>query len=222
MDSKSLFPLFLSLLVGCTSQPLNPLVPFQTFWWEEAPKVRVCEDSPASLEQVIEDLIWWYDLNPAYTVASVDTGPCEFRAPRGWIYVKQEDPIGIFEQAGAAGLTDWEGQSTGAMTSATVMLLPDADLVLEEEVHLRILRHEMGHAWGWCHAGPGHIMGGGESSAGMEEYGKPTKEGREASFEMCVCWGREDCYVDEDGVKQSRSGYEPDTGAPSMCEGINW
>jgi hypothetical protein len=120
--------------------------------WSSSPNIEICEDSPISARRIIKELKWWSRLTPSYSYNELIISDCDYPIESGWIRFTVADP----------SLLESNGWSAYAYTDFNRDWSINYSRVSLNELNNKwIIRHEIGHAFGWDHVPEkqeGHLM----------------------------------------------------------------
>jgi hypothetical protein len=135
--------------------------------WSSPPNIQVCEDSPFSAKKIEKELKWWQQLAPSYQYGEITTAICgEFDTPDGTIRFTRANSETLSTNKWAA-YANTKLNDDGTIKWSKVSL--------DESNDSWIIRHEIGHAFGWDHVPEeqlGHLMNThvGDNIDGLQAY----------------------------------------------------
>jgi hypothetical protein len=170
------------VLGGCSTHELKHYdLYMQSEWLIEPDTLEFCNTNLVNPDRILEQMDWWFELNPAYTYYNVVYDADCNNLPNWGVIRFDRSDIKYLMQADAAAYSERQ------MESLVYQDPPDSGRYFNESymtgctVRIRkfntkwTIRHEIGHCWGWGHVPEnqqGHVMStvSGQSTYGLENY----------------------------------------------------
>lgn len=156
--------LYCSLLMLVACQNSGPwYLPPPVVWTPHT--LEMCENCPINPDRILDEMDWWWNINNAYTYEHVIyDSPCYGTPDNGVIRFTKADFKALSRLDAAAYTNPIQEEQvleeeTGYFTIDVVRY--SATVYFHWANGKQIIRHEIGHAWGWGHTfldEPGHTM----------------------------------------------------------------
>lgn len=163
-----MFQLLPLLFFGCCKTEGEP--PYSLFLegtWESVPQIEICDNLPKSSKSVFKELSFWKELSDSYFFEdNFRHSDCSKPLSAGWIRFSKADKE-VLKKYG------WRAYTYQAVDIYDDDLMAAAEVFLTSQNNNWIIRHEIGHAWGWGHSTEeGHLMYecSGHDTWGLERY----------------------------------------------------
>lgn len=163
-----MIPFLLLLFFGCCDpRGESPYSLFLEAKWDSTPYIEICDDLPKSAKNILGELDFWKELSNDYIYEeNFRYSDCSEPLAAGWIRFTKADKE-ILKKYG------WRAYTYQAIDLYNDDLMVAAEVSLTSKNNQWVVRHEIGHAWGWGHsAEEGHLMYecSGHDTWGLERY----------------------------------------------------
>ena len=165
------------LLIGCQSDTsgretlISSGLPVLCGNWIQSPDIEICNNMPISVRKIVSNLKWWRRLSAIYTYNNLNRSDCQTPTKIGWIRFSSADRNFLSKNR-------WLAYTTVKINNYGNV--DYAEIFLKKENNNWVIRHEIGHAYGWQHAPEyrvNHLMHPspiGRGTRGLEIYGENT------------------------------------------------